>query len=113
LYNDKVFDLFEAPEKRTLAGLPVREFNGKTLVVGLTEQPIRTLKDFEVYYDKANNNRSTSATKLNAHSSRSHAVMSVKIALQNNTTGETKTSTISCIDLAGSEDNRCVVIILL
>ena len=42
--------------------------------------------------------------QLNAHSSRSHAVLCVKLTI---TTGdETRVSTASAIDLAGSEDNR-------
>lgn len=64
IYNDRVYDLFEAPEKRTPAGLPIRDNNGKTVVVGLTERPCTTLKDFEQLYDQANVNRSTSATKV-------------------------------------------------
>ena len=59
-----MFDLFEAPEKRTMTGLPLREQNGKTVVVGLTERPCTSLKDFEHLYDQANINRSTSATKV-------------------------------------------------
>ena len=106
IYNDRVFDLFEAPEKRTLAGLPLREQNGKTHVVGLTEKEISTLKEFETLYDMANNHRSTSATKLNNQSSRSHAIICVRVEIRNNGTGETKIGTVSCIDLAGSEDNR-------
>lgn len=106
IYNDRVFDLFEAPEKRTLAGLPLREANGKTHVVGLSEVEITTLKEFENLYDTANKNRSTSATKLNASSSRSHAVMCVRVRIEDGKTGEVKMGTVSCIDLAGSEDNR-------
>jgi hypothetical protein len=64
IYNDRVYDLFEAPEKRTAAGLPIRDNNGKTVVVGLTERPCTTLKEFEQLYDQANVNRSTSATKV-------------------------------------------------
>lgn len=64
IYNDKVFDLLEPPEKRTLAGLPLRDNGGKTVVVGLTEKPCTTLKEFEALYDQANTNRSTSATKV-------------------------------------------------
>jgi hypothetical protein len=64
IYNDRVYDLFEAPEKRTAAGLPIRDNNGKTVVVGLTERPCHTLKEFEQLYDEANINRSTSATKV-------------------------------------------------
>lgn len=64
IYNDKVYDLFEPPEKRTAAGLPIRDNHGKTVVVGLTERPCSTLKEFEHLYDQANVNRSTSATKV-------------------------------------------------
>ncbi|MCJ1387926.1 hypothetical protein MMC18_000769 [Xylographa bjoerkii] len=104
IYNDRVFDLFEAPENRTMTGLQLRDNGGKTIVVGLTERPCESLKEFEKLYDEANMNRSTSATKLNAHSSRSHAVLCVKLVV---TTGDqTRTSTASAIDLAGSEDNR-------
>ncbi|KAL8909185.1 MAG: hypothetical protein Q9207_000359 [Kuettlingeria erythrocarpa] len=117
IYNDKVFDLLEAPEKRTSTGLHLRDNGGKTVVVGLTERSCESLKEFEKIYDQANVNRSTSATKLNAHSSRSHAILCFKVTM---TTGdEVRVSTASAdqkallttgmsiaIDLAGSEDNR-------
>lgn len=64
IYNDRVFDLFEAPEQRTLTGLQLRDNGGKTVVVGLTERPCESLKEFERLYDQANVNRSTSATKV-------------------------------------------------
>ncbi|EKG17802.1 hypothetical protein MPH_04934 [Macrophomina phaseolina MS6] len=104
IYNDRVYDLFEPPEKRTAAGLPIRDNKGKTVVVGLTERPCTTLKEFERLYDEANVNRSTSATKLNAHSSRSHAILCVQVT--QTTATHTRVSKASCIDLAGSEDNR-------
>ncbi|KAK4247481.1 P-loop containing nucleoside triphosphate hydrolase protein [Corynascus novoguineensis] len=104
IYNDKVYDLLEPPEKRTPAGLPLREKDGKTIVVGLSERSCDDLKDFERLYIEANNNRVTASTKLNAHSSRSHAILRVKVTQM---TGDTvKESTASAIDLAGSEDNR-------
>ncbi|KAI1006769.1 hypothetical protein K3495_g1447 [Podosphaera aphanis] len=104
IYNDKVYDLFQAPDKRSLSGLPLREKDGKTIVVGLSEHECNNLKDFERLYIEANNNRSTAGTKLNAQSSRSHAILQVKIT---QVTGEEiLVSTASAIDLAGSEDNR-------
>jgi hypothetical protein len=104
IYNDKVFDLLEPPEKRTPSGLPLREKDGKTVVVGLSERSCEDLKDFEKLYIEANNNRVTASTKLNAHSSRSHAILRVKVT---QTTGDmVRESTASAIDLAGSEDNR-------
>jgi hypothetical protein len=104
IYNDKVFDLFESPDKRSQTGLPIREKDGKSIVVGLSEHACDDLKDFERLYIEANNNRSTAGTKLNAQSSRSHAILMVKITQTNG--NETLTSTASAIDLAGSEDNR-------
>jgi hypothetical protein len=68
IYNDRVYDLFEPPEKRTPSGLPIRDNGGKSVVVGLTERPCSTLKEFEQLYDQANVNRSTSATKVGAPS---------------------------------------------
>ncbi|KAJ4390459.1 hypothetical protein N0V85_007199 [Neurospora sp. IMI 360204] len=104
IYNDKVYDLLEPPETRTPMGLPLREKEGKTFVVGLTERPCDDVKDFERLYVEANNNRITAATKLNAHSSRSHAILRVKVT---QTTGDmVLETTASAIDLAGSEDNR-------
>ncbi|RPA79778.1 kinesin-domain-containing protein [Ascobolus immersus RN42] len=104
IYNDKVFDLFSPTSKRTPAGLPVRECDKKTIVVGLTEKAVSSPAEFEELYDKANDNRSTSATKLNAHSSRSHAITCVKVIIEGKE--GTKAGTVSAIDLAGSEDNR-------
>jgi DNA uptake protein ComE-like DNA-binding protein len=104
IYNDKVFDLLEPPENRTPSGLSLREKDGKTIVVGLSERSCQDLKDFETLYIEANNNRVTAATKLNAHSSRSHAILRVTVT---QTTGDmVLSSTASAIDLAGSEDNR-------
>jgi hypothetical protein len=67
IYNDRVYDLFEPPEKRTPSGLPIRDNHGKTVVVGLTERPCSSLREFEQLYDQANVNRSTSATKVSSH----------------------------------------------
>ncbi|KAF7540223.1 hypothetical protein G7Z17_g12261 [Cylindrodendrum hubeiense] len=105
IYNDKVFDLLEPLDKRTPTGLPLRaEASGRTVVVGLSERSCEDLKDFEKLYIEANNNRITASTKLNAHSSRSHAILRVKLT---QTTGNmVQESTASAIDLAGSEDNR-------
>ena len=105
IYNDKVFDLLEPPDTRSTLGLPLRaEANGKTVVAGLTERSCEDLRDFEKMYIEANQNRVTAATKLNAHSSRSHAILRVK--LTQTTGGVVRESTASAIDLAGSEDNR-------
>ncbi|KAL1901010.1 hypothetical protein Sste5346_002074 [Sporothrix stenoceras] len=112
IYNDKVYDLLEPPEKRTPTGLPLREKDNKTYVVGLSEQNCGDLRDFERLYIAANQNRVTHSTKLNAHSSRSHAILRVKLTqttYSDDGSGSivsVRESTASAIDLAGSEDNR-------
>ncbi|CAK7205800.1 hypothetical protein SEUCBS139899_008579 [Sporothrix eucalyptigena] len=110
IYNDKVYDLLEPPEKRTPTGLPLREKDNKTHVVGLSEQRCVDLRDFEKLYIAANQNRVTASTKLNAHSSRSHAILRVKVTQtfrdETDSVVSVKESTASAIDLAGSEDNR-------
>ncbi|ERS94900.1 kinesin family member 22 [Sporothrix schenckii 1099-18] len=112
IYNDKVYDLLEPPEKRTPTGLPLREKDNKTYVVGLSEQRCGDLRDFERLYIAANQNRVTAATKLNAHSSRSHAILRVKLTQTTRSDDGSgavvavRESTASAIDLAGSEDNR-------
>lgn len=45
IYNDKLFDLFEAPDKRSLAGLPLRDNGSKAVVVGLTESMLFLLSN--------------------------------------------------------------------
>jgi hypothetical protein len=98
IYNDKVFDLFEPPEKRTIAGLPLRDNGGKTVVVGLTEKPCYSLKEFETLYDHANINRSTSATK----------VCTLRVLhccqLANRTTAQCSLITVPCYSLRESCD---------
>ncbi|CAK7275113.1 hypothetical protein SEPCBS119000_006515 [Sporothrix epigloea] len=110
IYNDKVFDLLEPPEKRTPTGLPLREKDNRTHVVGLSEQKCVDLRDFEKLYIAANQNRVTASTKLNAHSSRSHAILRVKVTQTTRDAAQNvlsiRESTASAIDLAGSEDNR-------
>src|SRR4051794_20871840 len=65
-----------------------------------------------MYFSAACKNRSTAATKLNVHSSRSHAILTLYvITTEPNTTRpdappKTLTGKINLIDLAGSEDNR-------
>lgn len=93
IYNDKVFDLFEPPEKRTMTGLPLRDSGGKTVVVGLTERPCESLKDFEKLYDQANVNRSTSATKVGTAVS----MVAIRALTWNSSTHIRRDRTLYCV----------------
>ena len=60
--------------------LVIREdCRGNILIPGLTQKPIASFSDFEQHFLPASRNRSVGATRLNQRSSRSHAVLLVKV----------------------------------
>ncbi|KAJ2751718.1 hypothetical protein GGI19_004303 [Coemansia pectinata] len=107
IYKEAVFDLLK-PHDPTLAGLPIREdANRKIFVAGLSEKRVTSYEQFDSIYQKASGNRRTASTKLNNHSSRSHAILTVQVQWQDDiSVGKTWCGRLHLIDLAGSEDNR-------
>jgi hypothetical protein len=124
LYNEKIYDLLKpyvaptgaavktdrgtsdsaASRDPALAGdLPVREdAQGKVFVAGLSESKLDSLPTFEKLYSKALTNRRMAATKLNAHSSRSHSMAVVKLVFKSKQAPFKKiTARIQMLDLAG------------
>lgn len=60
--------------------LVIREdCRGNILIPGLTHKPITSFADFERHFLPASRNRTVGATRLNQRSSRSHAVLLVKV----------------------------------
>ncbi|KAJ1914678.1 hypothetical protein H4219_004678 [Mycoemilia scoparia] len=83
------------------SGLPIREdVNRKIFIAGLSEKVVTTYDQFISLYTTACKYRRTGSTKLNSHSSRSHAILTVQV------TTTTTQGKVHLIDLAGSEDNR-------
>ncbi|KAJ2073101.1 hypothetical protein GGH13_002231 [Coemansia sp. S155-1] len=107
IYKEAVFDLLK-PHDPTLAGLPIREdANRKIFVAGLSEKRVTSYEQFDSIYQKASGNRRTASTKLNNHSSRSHAILTVQVQWPDDiSVGKTWCGRLHLIDLAGSEDNR-------
>ncbi|KAI9207082.1 P-loop containing nucleoside triphosphate hydrolase protein [Polychytrium aggregatum] len=104
IYNEKIFDLLSS--ERVPGGLDLREAPGRSIVVaGLTRMDIKSMPDFQSSHGLALKNRSTGATKLNEHSSRSHFVLQLHISTQQSPE-VLLSSKLHLIDLAGSEDNR-------
>lgn len=104
IYNEKVYDLLNTSNE----DLPVRQdATGNIFIPKLEEVPIESIEDFQKTYDMGCKNRTVGATKLNSKSSRSHAIMMLKIS-QKEKASSTKTliGKLHMIDLAGSEDNR-------
>ncbi|XP_059978692.1 kinesin-like protein KIF22 isoform X2 [Lagenorhynchus albirostris] len=88
--------------------LVIREdCRGNILIPGLTQKPITSFADFERHFLPASRNRTVGATRLNQRSSRSHAVLLVKVDQRERLAPfRQREGKLYLIDLAGSEDNR-------
>ncbi|KAJ8457479.1 hypothetical protein ONZ45_g18296 [Pleurotus djamor] len=105
IYKDDVYDLLVTRENAPK--LPVRENeHGKVFVANLTYEPLSTSTEFDALYARANKHRSVGATNLNRASSRSHAILLLRITITDPTSNRTLTGTINLVDLAGSENNK-------
>ncbi|XP_021491501.1 kinesin-like protein KIF22 [Meriones unguiculatus] len=104
IYQEKVLDLLDP----TSGDLAIREdCRGNILIPGLTQKPISTFSDFEQHFLPASRNRVVGATRLNQRSSRSHAVLLVKVEQRERLAPFLqREGKLYLIDLAGSEDNR-------
>lgn len=105
IYKDDVFDLM-VPTRGTK--LPVREDGkGKVFVANLTETPIESTDEFDTHFIAACKGRSVAATNFNRASSRSHAILGIKVSVTENYPGApTLTGKVNLVDLAGSENNK-------
>ncbi|XP_074053390.1 kinesin-like protein KIF22 isoform X2 [Macrotis lagotis] len=104
IYQEKVLDLL-APASGDLV---IREDRwGNILIPGLTQKLIASFTDFEQHFLPASRNRTVGATRLNQRSSRSHAVLLVKVEQRERMAPfRQREGKLYLIDLAGSEDNR-------
>ncbi|XP_025867179.2 kinesin-like protein KIF22 [Vulpes vulpes] len=104
IYQEKVLDLLEP----TSGDLVIREdCRGNILIPGLMQKPITSFADFERHFLPASRNRTVGATRLNQRSSRSHAVLLVKVDQRERLAPfRQREGKLYLIDLAGSEDNR-------
>ncbi|XP_064151896.1 kinesin-like protein KIF22 isoform X3 [Loxodonta africana] len=104
IYQEKVLDLLDPAS----GDLVIREdCRGNILIPGLTQKPITGFADFERHFLPASRNRTVGATRLNQRSSRSHAVLLVKVDQRERLAPfRQREGKLYLIDLAGSEDNR-------
>ncbi|XP_054623788.1 kinesin-like protein KIF22 [Dunckerocampus dactyliophorus] len=104
IYNEKVLDLLSPSSQ----DLPIREDKDKNILIpGLTHTTISSFSDFDRQFVPASLNRTTASTKLNQRSSRSHAVLLIKVVrTQHALAHRQQTGKLYLVDLAGSEDNR-------
>ncbi|XP_063791344.1 kinesin-like protein KIF22 [Pseudophryne corroboree] len=104
IYQEKVMDLLEPKNK----DLPIREDKDHNILIpGVTHKTINTFSDFDEHFIPASQNRTVASTKLNDRSSRSHAVLLIKVQKNQQVPPFRRlTGKLYMIDLAGSEDNR-------
>ncbi|KAM3843115.1 kinesin-like protein KIF22 [Diretmus argenteus] len=104
IYNEKVLDLLSPSSQ----DLPIREDKDKNILIpGLTYTPLSSFEDFDRHFIPASLNRTTASTKLNQRSSRSHAILLIKVVrTQCSLPHRQQTGKLYLVDLAGSEDNR-------
>jgi kinesin family protein C2/C3 len=73
-------------------------------VPGLVMEPVKCRDDVVAIMKRGYKNRTTFATNMNEHSSRSHAMLSVHVRGMNSTSGTVQLGKLHLVDLAG-----CVV----
>lgn len=106
IYNEKVKDLL-VKSKQAQEGLKIRQNPQAGFYVdGLKNVPVRNYKEIEKLMEQGTVNRTTASTNMNATSSRSHMVITIRFnQVIRNAGGEsnTRSSDINLVDLAGSE----------
>jgi hypothetical protein len=103
VYNENIRDLFA---KNSNQNLDIREDDSRVVVAGLSEIQPKDLSHMMNLLLRGNEHRSQAFTEANATSSRSHAVLQIHVRQQPRVPlgpNEIKISTLSIIDLAGSE----------
>lgn len=109
IYNERIKDLLNP----TGEDLQIREeaaVGGRGIYVeGLSDFPVGSVTDIVTLIEKSQARRAIGQTNMNEHSSRSHAVVTLRIESRdiNDREGITLTvSKLSLVDLAGSERQR-------
>uniref|UniRef100_A0A6P7G0F7 Chromosome-associated kinesin KIF4A n=1 Tax=Diabrotica virgifera virgifera TaxID=50390 RepID=A0A6P7G0F7_DIAVI len=104
LYQEVLYDLLsDKPREQCI--LEIREDTTKGIhIPNLTEIDVQNVNTVLETLQKGTTRRATSATAMNAHSSRSHAIFSVNISMNHKENcHENKQSKLHLVDLAGSE----------
>lgn len=99
IWCEQLRDLLDPSEKE----LRIRQGGTGVYVENLTERVVNSAEEVMAAMESGNANRSVSATEMNAHSSRSHSILSVSVSGVARITGMSYLGRLHLIDLAGSE----------
>ncbi|XP_062179241.1 kinesin-like protein KIN-10C [Phragmites australis] len=97
VYMERCYDLLEPKAKEIMA---LDDKDGNMQLKGLCWVPVRSMEEFQELYSIGVQRRKVAHTGLNDVSSRSHAVLSLRVS------ADVVKGKLNLIDLAGSEDNR-------
>lgn len=110
IYNETIRDLLSTDNEDLHLGsssaskkYAIRKGKNGIYVEGLAEVPVISPEDVHEAMRRGQKNRSTGVTNMNAHSSRSHCLVSIKVVGFNRVAGITYYGKLHLIDLAGSE----------
>lgn len=102
IYNEEIRDLLSPTDNQ--ASLKIREtLNGEVYVSGLASQPVTCANDVGKLMEEASKKRVVASTAMNAVSSRSHAICTLRISgvVESNNSPEKFSSKLTLVDLAG------------
>lgn len=100
IYMEELRDLLKP---NTTATLELRERGSGVFVPNLHSVLCKSVDDMLNVMNQGNKNRTTGYTRMNEHSSRSHAIFSIKIEMCEIDETAVKVGKLNLIDLAGSE----------
>ncbi|QDZ21294.1 kinesin [Chloropicon primus] len=101
IYNEQLRDLLVRDNSKKLEAKLAKD--GSVHVPGLTAMKVGTPQDIVKVMEVASKNRAVSATNMNEHSSRSHAMLSVSVMCRNRISKQEHRGKLHLVDLAGSE----------
>lgn len=100
IYNEQINDLLDTTKTK----LELHESrDGRVYIKDCTETMATTCEDVLHIIVEGEKNRKVASTKMNDTSSRSHAVLILKLTQENRSTATKKFSRLFLVDLAGSE----------
>jgi kinesin family protein 5 len=103
IYLEKIFDLLQPSQQSLSIGV---EDDGSAHIVGASELCCTDVSDVYALLSRGIAYRTRAATVQNMDSSRSHAVVTLRIDQFDHETGKQKSSRLQMFDLAGSELSR-------
>jgi kinesin family protein C1 len=109
IYNETIRDLLQksittASSSSTASPLEIRHSKeGDPFVPGLESRSVNSPQELAAVLSQASAARATSATLMNAQSSRSHLIVTLRVFSAHAKTNQKKSGILNLVDLAGSE----------